>query len=121
MTTFERVGFIGLGGMGRGLVKNLVAKGVAVTVYDLNPAAIAVATSFGATAAVNLQEIRDSCRIVMICVNEAEDVEALLISGDGLLAGQAPGFIIVDHTTGSPQMVAKLDRIDRKSTRLHSS
>ena len=79
MTTFERVGFIGLGGMGRGLVKNLVAKGVAVTVYDLNPAAIAVATSFGATAAGNLQEIRDSCRIIMICVNEAEDVEALLM------------------------------------------
>ncbi len=39
MTTLERVGFIGLGGMGRGLVKNLVAKGVAVTAYDLNPAA----------------------------------------------------------------------------------
>ena len=113
MTTFERVGFIGLGGMGRGLVKNLVAKGVAVIVYDLNPAAVAVATSFGATAAGSLQEIRDSCRIIMICVNEAEDVEALLISGDGLLAGLAPGFIIVDHTTGSPQMVAKLDRMVR--------
>ena len=51
MTTFERVGFIGLGGMGRGLVKNLVAKGVAVTAYDLNPAAVAAAKSFGATAA----------------------------------------------------------------------
>jgi 2-hydroxy-3-oxopropionate reductase len=48
MTTFERVGFIGLGGMGRGLVKNLVAKGVAVTAYDLNPAAVAAAKSFGA-------------------------------------------------------------------------
>ena len=54
MTTFERVGFIGLGGMGRGLVKNLVAKGVAVTAYDLNPAAISVARSFGATAAGSL-------------------------------------------------------------------
>jgi 3-hydroxyisobutyrate dehydrogenase-like beta-hydroxyacid dehydrogenase len=43
MTTFERVGFIGLGGMGRGLVKNLVAKGVSVAVYDLDPAAVAVA------------------------------------------------------------------------------
>ena len=45
MTTLERVGFIGLGGMGRGLVKNLVAKGVAVSAYDLNPAAVAVARS----------------------------------------------------------------------------
>ena len=64
MTTFERVGFIGLGGMGRGLVKNLAAKGVAVTAYDLNPAAVAVANSFGATAAKSVQEIRDSCRII---------------------------------------------------------
>jgi len=51
MTTFERVGFIGLGGMGRGLVKNLVAKGVAVTAYDLNPAAVAVAKSCAGHAA----------------------------------------------------------------------
>ena len=57
--TFEHVGFIGLGGMGRGLVKNLVAKGVAVTAYDLNPAAVSVAQSFGATAANGVQEIRD--------------------------------------------------------------
>jgi 2-hydroxy-3-oxopropionate reductase len=113
MTTFERVGFVGLGGMGRGLVKNLIAKGVAVTAYDLNPAAVAAAKSIGATAAKSVQEIRDSCRIIMICVNEAEDVEALMICGDGLLAGPAAGFIIVDHTTGSPQMVAKLDRMVR--------
>ena len=71
MTTFERVGFIGLGGMGRGLVKNLIAKGVSVTAYDLNPAAVAAAKSIGATAAKSVQEIRDSCRIIMICVNEA--------------------------------------------------
>jgi len=53
MTTLERVGFIGLGGMGRGLVKNLVAKGVAVTAYDLNPAAVAVAKSQGALSAIS--------------------------------------------------------------------
>src|SRR5947199_3879847 len=99
MTTFERVGFIGLGGMGRGRVKNLVAKGVAVTAYDLNPAAIAVAEAQGATAADGLRDIGD-CRIVMICVNSAEDVEALLTGADGLLARPAPGLVIVDHTTG---------------------
>jgi 3-hydroxyisobutyrate dehydrogenase-like beta-hydroxyacid dehydrogenase len=114
MTTLECVGFIGLGGMGRGLVKNLVAKGVPVSAYDLNPAAIAVAESFGATAA-SVQEIRDNCRIIMICVNEAEDVEALMTARDGLLADPAAGFIIVDHTTGSPQMVAKLDRMVREA------
>jgi len=112
MTTLERVGFIGLGGMGRGLVKNLVAKGVAVTAYDLNPAAVAVARSHGATEAGGLRDIGD-CRIIMICVNAAEDVEALLTGTDGLLARPAPGLVIVDHTTGSPQMVDKLDRLVR--------
>ena len=51
--------------------------------------------------------------IIMICVNSAEDVEALLTGADGLLARPAPGLVIVDHTTGSPQMVDKLDRLAR--------
>ena len=112
MTALERVGFIGLGGMGRGLVKNLLAKGVAVTAYDLNPEAVAIAKSQGATAAGGLRDIGE-CRIIMICVNAAEDVEALLTGPDGLLARPAPGLVIVDHTTGSPQMVDKLDRLVR--------
>ena len=74
-----------------------------------------LAILLGATAAKGIQEIRENCRIVMICVNEAEDVEALMVARDGLLAGPAPGFIIVDHTTGSPQMVAKLDRMVREA------
>jgi 3-hydroxyisobutyrate dehydrogenase-like beta-hydroxyacid dehydrogenase len=49
----------------------------------------------------------------MICVNEAEDVEALLTRSDGFLARPASGLVIVDHTTGSPQMVAKLDGMVR--------
>lgn len=77
-------------------------QGVAVTAYDLNPAAVAADKSLGATAANGVQEIRDNCRIIMICVNEAEDVEALMMARDGLLAGPAAGFVIVDHTTGSP-------------------
>jgi 2-hydroxy-3-oxopropionate reductase len=98
--------------MGRGLVKNLVAKGVAVTAYDLDPAALAVVKAHGATAAGGLSDIGD-CRIIMICVNSAEDVEALLTGADGLLARAAPGLVIVDHTTGNPQMVDKLDRLVR--------
>jgi 2-hydroxy-3-oxopropionate reductase len=112
MTTLEHVGFIGLGGMGTGLVKNLATKGVAVTAYDLDPAAVVVAKFHGARPAGGLRDISD-CRIIMICVNTAEDVEALLSGADGLLARAAPGLVIVDHTTGSPQMVDKLDRLVR--------
>jgi 2-hydroxy-3-oxopropionate reductase len=106
----EPIGFIGLGGMGRGLVKNLVAKGVSVTAYDINPDARALARVQGAAIAESLSGFGD-CRIVMICVNTAEDVEVLLTGPDGLLASRKPGFVIVDHTTGNPQMVDRLSRL----------
>lgn len=104
----QPVGFIGLGGMGRGLVKNLTGKGVSVIAYDSNPAAIAAVEPFGALPARSLDALR-ACRTLLVCVSRAEDVEALLIGPGGLLEGAAPGLIVVDHTTGSPQMVAKLD------------
>jgi 3-hydroxyisobutyrate dehydrogenase-like beta-hydroxyacid dehydrogenase len=106
----EPIGFIGLGGMGRGLVKNLVAKGVTVTASDINPEAQAIAQGFGATIANSLRDF-DACRTVMICVNTAEDVEALLAGPDGLLAHRPKDFVIVDHTTGNPQMVDRLSRL----------
>ena len=53
----EQVGFVGLGGMGRGLVKNLLKHGVAVTVHDLDEAAIGHAVSLGAGRATSLDEL----------------------------------------------------------------
>jgi 2-hydroxy-3-oxopropionate reductase len=94
--------------MGRGLVKNLVGKGIPVLAYDSNAAAIAAVNSFGATPARDLDAFR-SCRRLMICVSRAEDVEDLLTGSGGLLHGAQPGLIVIDHTTGNPQMVATLD------------
>lgn len=105
----EPIGFIGLGGMGRGLVKNLVAKGVPVLAYDRSAAAMSVAVELGATAVDNVAELGRTCRLVMFCVSRAEDVEALLLGPGGLLETARPGMIVIDHTTGSPQMVAVLD------------
>lgn len=104
----QPVGFIGLGGMGRGLVKNLVAKGVSVLAFDRDPSAIAAVVRLGATPAHGLDDLR-ACRVLMICVSCAEDVEALLLAPGGLLEGARPGLVVVDHTTGTPQVVEKLE------------
>ena len=112
----EPVGFIGLGGMGRGLVKNLVEKGVPVLAYDKSGSAVAAAENFGATRAESLAAIRGACRLVFLCVSQAEDVEQLLLGDGGLLAnGATSGLTVVDHTTGSPQSVAKFYELLRRA------
>jgi 3-hydroxyisobutyrate dehydrogenase-like beta-hydroxyacid dehydrogenase len=109
VTQPDCIGFIGLGGMGRGIVKNLLKHGHAVLVMDRSPAAVAAAVAQGATTAGDLQEIRSSCSIIGFCVSTAQDVEALVTGKDGLLSGSLrPGQIVVDHTTTNPETVGRL-------------
>jgi 3-hydroxyisobutyrate dehydrogenase-like beta-hydroxyacid dehydrogenase len=110
MADRRRIGFIGLGGMGRGLVKNLLKHGHAVTVLDRSDDAVAQATALGAQAGSGLAELRQDCEVVAFCVSTATDVEALVLGPQGLLAAPLqPGQIVVDHTTTNPDTVARLD------------
>ncbi len=104
------VGFIGLGGMGRGLVKNLALKGVEVLALDRRAEAVDDVLQFGAKRAEDLREIRRTCPVIMACINTAEDTEALVLGDGGLVHLDGPAdLIFVDHTTSNPGAVARLD------------
>lgn len=96
MTT---LGFIGLGTMGRGMAANLIAAGHQITVWNRSPQ-----RTVGLEAAVagSPREVGEHSEIVMICVSDTADVEEVVFGADGCLQGMAPGGIIVDHSTISP-------------------
>lgn len=100
-----RVGFIGLGGMGRGLVKNLLAHGVRVSVLDLDPAAMDAAVARGAVAAGSAAELAASSDVLAVCVTTAEAVRSLLLDPPAALERMAPDTVLLDHTTTSPAHV----------------
>ncbi|MGP9808172.1 NAD(P)-dependent oxidoreductase [Halomonas sp. AOP12-C2-37] len=100
-----RIGFIGLGGMGRGLVKNLCAKGYSVTVFDLDSDKIADAVTHGATAGASAVEIAAKSDIFAVCVTTAEAVRALALGPDGALAALPKDAVFLDHTTVSVEHV----------------
>lgn len=100
-----RIGLIGLGGMGRGLAKNMAAKGVDLTVADLDAARVATAVSQGAKAGTSPVQMAKACDVLMICITTAEAVQALALGSDGVLAAMSAGDILVDHTTVSPEHV----------------
>jgi 3-hydroxyisobutyrate dehydrogenase-like beta-hydroxyacid dehydrogenase len=101
----RKIGFVGLGGMGRGMVKNLIEKGYAVRAFDRSPAAIDFVVGHGAVAAANPAEAATGCDVLIFCVSTAEDVEAVLLGDGGTLACLPRGAFFVDHTTSKPETV----------------
>jgi len=106
MTIPSRVGFVGLGGMGSGLVKNLLAHGVPVTVLDKRAAAVEAAVERGAQAAQSVRDVAASCDVLMVCVNTASDSESVIFDALDCLDG---GKIVVEHTTTNPESITRLD------------
>ena len=100
-----RIGLIGLGGMGRGLAKNMAAKGVDLTVTDLDPLRVKAAVTQGAKAGTSPVQMAQECDVLMICITTAKAVQAIVLGPDGVLAAMSPGDILVDHTTVSPEHV----------------
>ena len=100
-----RVGFIGLGGMGRGLVKNMLKHGVDVTVNDLNQQAVSDAVELGAKSENNIHSIASDVDVLGICITTAEAVQGLMLGEGGALSRMKHGAILLDHTTTSPEHV----------------
>jgi 3-hydroxyisobutyrate dehydrogenase len=95
------VGFIGLGSMG-GAIAQQLAGAVTLHVFDARPEAAAPLVAAGATSST-LEEIGESCRVILTCLPTSEDVEHLLTE-NGLAALLQPGSLLVDMTSGSPDV-----------------
>lgn len=104
----ERIGFIGLGMMGAEMVRNLLASGHDVLVWNRTTSRMDPLTALGATPAGSAQEVARQCSIIMICVSDTPDVEEVVEGPDGILAGLRPGTLVVDHSTISPSVTIRL-------------
>ena len=84
------VGFIGLGTMGGPMARNVLKGGHALTVFDLNPAAVEALVAAGARAAATPREAAEGAEVVITMLPDAPDVEAAALGADGFVAGLRP-------------------------------
>jgi 2-hydroxy-3-oxopropionate reductase len=98
----SKLGFIGLGIMGKPMAGHLVKAGNEVSVYDLNPASVQELVSKGAQACKSNKEVAQKSGIIFIIVQDTPDVEAVLFGKDGLTEGLKAGSIVVDMSSISP-------------------
>ena len=97
-----KVGFIGLGVMGGPMAANVLKGGHELTVYDLNPAAVAQLTALGARAAASPRELGQASEVVITMLPEPQHVEGAILGENGAAAGMAAGGTVIDMSTIDP-------------------
>jgi 3-hydroxyisobutyrate dehydrogenase len=103
-----RVGFVGLGNIGKPMARRLAAAGLPSTVYDVVEAAVDELAREGATPARSPRELAGRSDVVGVCVRDDADVRAVVLGDDGLLAGAAAGSVIALHSTILPSTVREV-------------
>ncbi|WP_214893652.1 MULTISPECIES: NAD(P)-dependent oxidoreductase [unclassified Exiguobacterium] len=104
----KTIGFIGLGVMGQGMVRNLLKAGFAVKGYNRTKEKGLPLEQDGATIVDTIKEAVTGADVVISIVGYPEDVEQIYFSEDGILANAAPGTIVIDMTTSSPALAVKI-------------
>jgi 3-hydroxyisobutyrate dehydrogenase-like beta-hydroxyacid dehydrogenase len=95
----EKIGFIGLGQMGKWMALNLQKCGFNLTVADIDPAAVASVTAAGAAAAAAPAELAERTDWIFLSLPNAAVVEQVLFGSNGLIENGRRGQIIVDLGT----------------------
>ncbi len=98
----ERVGFVGLGTMGAAMAANLGRAGYPLQVWNRTPGKAGPLVDIGATEAKSPRELAAAVDIVVICVSDTPDVDAVLFGSDGIADGAHDGLLVVDCSTISP-------------------
>ena len=98
-----QIAYLGLGTMGLGMVKNLLAAGHHVTVWNRSDAPVEAAVAAGAASASSIALAVDGADFVMYCLSDDEAVHAVVLAGEGLAAVVDPKSIVIDLSTISPQ------------------
>jgi len=107
--TRPAIGFIGLGLMGAAMVDCLQTKGYRLTVLGhRNRTGIDAALARGATEAADAKSLAEASDIVMLCMGTSAQVEARMHGPDGVIAGLAPGKVVIDFGTSLPGSTREL-------------
>jgi 3-hydroxyisobutyrate dehydrogenase len=103
-----RIGFIGVGNIGRPMAGQLLAAGHSLVVHDVRREAAAELLVAGAGWAESPADLANRSEVVATCLPGPAEMEAVCLGPRGLLEGIAPGTLYLDHTTNSPMLVRRV-------------
>ena len=111
----QRIGYIGLGLMGKSMARNILKAGYSLTVHNRSRAAVDELVADGAQAAQSPREVAQASDVVFTNLPDSPDVEHVALGVDGIIEGARVGMIFIDNSTIKPEtarMVAqRLDKV----------
>jgi 3-hydroxyisobutyrate dehydrogenase len=99
-----RIGFIGLGIMGRPMAKHLLGAGHTLTVWNRSRPGIEALVETGADEGASPADVAAKSEVVLTMVGDSPDVEAVSLGENGIIGGAASGLVHIDCTTMSPEV-----------------
>ena len=106
--TAMKIGYIGLGLMGKAMARNLLKAGFPVIVHNRSREAVRELVREGAEEAFSPAEVARRVDIVFTNVPNSDTVEQVVFGEDGILAGARPGLIFIDNSTIKPGTAQKI-------------
>ena len=98
----SKIGFIGLGIMGKPMSKNLLQAGYELVVNDKNASAVAEVVAAGAVAVASAKEVAEQCDIIITMLPNSPHVKEVVLGANGIIDGAKPGTIVIDNSSIAP-------------------
>lgn len=103
-----KVGYIGLGLMGKSIARNILKAGFPLVVHNRSRAAVEELVTEGATAAFSPREVAVQVDVVFTNLPDSPDVEQVVLGEDGIIEGAHEGLIYVDNSTIKPAVARRI-------------
>lgn len=103
-----KVGFIGLGAMGRPMAGHLLRAGHDLAVWARRPVSAAPLAALGAEVCATPADLGRRCAVVFTMVTSSADVAGIALGPRGLIEGLAPGAVLVDCSTIAPEVARRI-------------
>jgi 3-hydroxyisobutyrate dehydrogenase len=103
-----KIAFIGMGTMGAAMALNLIKAGHEVTVHNRRREREEPVAKAGARRAGSPKEAAAGAEIIIVCVSDTPDVEAVVLGENGVIHGAGAGAIVVDMSTISPSATRRI-------------
>jgi 3-hydroxyisobutyrate dehydrogenase len=107
----SKLGFVGIGYMGRPISKRLLESGFKLSAYDRHRSKAEELIPYGGTVAESVAELSSGCDVVLSCLATDEAVLNIYKGADGVFANAHRGSLIIDLSTVNPQTSQELSRL----------
>ena len=106
----KRIGFVGLGIMGRPMARNLLKAGYPLVVFDLNKDAMEDLVKAGALAAHSSKEVVERTDVIITMLPDSPEVKEVILGKDGVIEGVRRDSVVIDMSSINPLVTQEIAR-----------